>query len=128
MGKQQKGKSQRQAKKNAKKTAQVEVQVEPSEKECTAVPISIDSITVDYEKCQCRTSMSRVSISDYRSLILKNVKWHSLIHIGLYKDKRYLLDAGLTPEEAKTRAYSTLKQFQMSKEAGEGFPVDKSLV
>ncbi|QNF17881.1 hypothetical protein FT669_13740 [Aeromonas jandaei] len=125
MGKQQKGKSQRQAKKNA---AQVEVQVEPSEKECTAVPISIDSITVDYEKCQCRTSMSRVSISDYKSLILKNVKWHSLIHIGLYKDKRYLLDAGLTLEEAKTRAYSTLKQFQMSEEAGEGFPVYKSLV
>lgn len=39
-----------------------------------------------------------------------------------------LLDAGLTTEEAKTRAWFCLKQYQMSEEAGEGYPVDKSQV
>ncbi|QNF14444.1 hypothetical protein FT670_10450 [Aeromonas jandaei] len=94
-GKKQKGKSLRLVKKEAneaaQETAQVEAQVEASEKECTAAPINIASITVD-KKYQYRTEMSRVSISDYKALILKNVKWHSPIHIGLFNGKRYLLD------------------------------------
>ncbi|MCF5866720.1 ParB N-terminal domain-containing protein [Aeromonas veronii] len=104
MGKKQKGKSLRLVKKEANKAAQetaqetaqveapVEAQVEPSEKECTAAPINIASIFVDYENYQYRSEMSRVSISDYKALILKNVKWHSPIHIGLFNGKHYLLD------------------------------------
>ncbi|HHO2170559.1 TPA: hypothetical protein ACVBCY_003963, partial [Aeromonas hydrophila] len=91
MGKKQKGKSLRLVKKEANKAAQENAQVESSEKECTAAPISIKTITVD-KKYQYRTEMSRVSISDYKALILKDVKWHSPIHIGLFEDKRYLLD------------------------------------
>ncbi|MEN3787406.1 hypothetical protein ABDZ30_14775 [Aeromonas veronii] len=95
MGKKQNGKSLRLVKKEANKVAQeaapVEAQVEASEKECTAAPINIASITVD-KKYQYRTEMSRVSISDYKALILKSVKWHSPIHIGLFEGKRYLLD------------------------------------
>lgn len=95
MGKKQKGKSLRLVKKEANKAAPVEVQaeaqVESSEKECTAAPINIDSIIVD-GKYQYRTEMSRVSISDYKALILKNVKWHSPIHIGLFDGEHYLLD------------------------------------
>ena len=95
MGKKQKGKSLRLVKKEANKVAQeaapVEAQVESSEKECTAAPINIASIIVD-EKYQYRTEMSRVSISDYKALILKNVKWHSPIHIGLFDGEHYLLD------------------------------------
>ncbi|HHQ4804948.1 TPA: hypothetical protein ACSP27_003507 [Aeromonas veronii] len=95
MGKKQNGKSLRLVKKEANKVAQeaapVEAQVEASEKECTAAPINIASIIVD-EKYQYRTEMSRVSISDYKALILKNVKWHSPIHIGLFDGEHYLLD------------------------------------
>ncbi len=95
MGKKQKGKSLRLVKKEVNKVAQevasVDVQLESSEKECTAAPINIGTITVD-GKYQYRTEMSRVSISDYKSLILKNVKWHSPIHIGLFDGEHYLLD------------------------------------
>ncbi|MEN3799555.1 hypothetical protein ABDZ32_03090 [Aeromonas veronii] len=95
MGKKQKGKSQRLVKKEANKaaqeTAQVEAQVESSEKECTAAPINIASITVD-EKYQFRTSMNEDSVDDYKSLILKGVKWKTPMHIGLFNGKHYLLD------------------------------------